>query len=119
MLLSATPHDGSTRSFASLMSLLDPTAISDPDHYTPEDFRSKGLVVRRFKKDICDQVSAGFQERETTCLREKALFTSPKAALESTQRRICQFAVNEGRRYHVRLWATTRSGANMNGRRSR
>jgi SNF2 family DNA or RNA helicase len=52
MLLSATPHDGSARSFASLMSLLDPTAISDPDDYTPEDFRSKGLVIRRFKKDI-------------------------------------------------------------------
>jgi hypothetical protein len=52
MLLSATPHDGSARSFASLMSLLDPTAISDPDDYTPDDFRSKGLVIRRFKKDI-------------------------------------------------------------------
>ena len=56
MLLSATPHDGSARSFASLMSLLDPTAISDPDDYTPEDFRDKGLVIRRFKKDIRDQV---------------------------------------------------------------
>jgi len=69
MLLSATPHDGSARSFASLMSLLDPTAIADPDHYTPDDFRSKGLVIRRFKKDIKDQVSADFQERETLCLR--------------------------------------------------
>jgi hypothetical protein len=38
MLLSATPHDGSARSFASLMSLLDPTAISDPEDYTPDDF---------------------------------------------------------------------------------
>lgn len=72
MLLSATPHDGSARSFASLMSLLDPTAISDPDFYTPEDFRSKGLVIRRFKKDIKDQVSADFQERKTTCLRQAA-----------------------------------------------
>lgn len=72
MLLSATPHDGSARSFASLMSLLDPTAISDPDDYTPADFRSKGLVIRRFKRDIRNQVSADFQERETTCLRTPA-----------------------------------------------
>ncbi len=126
ILLSATPHDGSARSFASLMSLLDPTAISDPDDYTPEDFRNKGLVIRRFKKDIRDQVSADFQERQTTCLRQpasaleeaayqallavqftqggqhkpgrqqelqrvglqKALFSSPAAALDSTVRRI-------------------------------
>ena len=42
ILLSATPHDGSARSFASLMALLDPTAISDPDDYTPVDYRDKG-----------------------------------------------------------------------------
>lgn len=126
MLLSATPHDGSARSFASLMSLLDPTAISDPDHYTPDDFHNKGLVIRRFKKDIKDQVQSDFQERNTVRLRkpasaheeaayrallaipftqggqhkagrqqelqrvgmQKALFSSPAAALESTQKRI-------------------------------
>ncbi|MCB1633622.1 MAG: DEAD/DEAH box helicase [Xanthomonadales bacterium] len=126
MLLSATPHDGSARSFASLMSLLDPTAISDPDDYTPEDFRDKGLVVRRFKKDIREQVGADFQERITEQLQEaaspqeeaayrallaipftqkgehragkqqelqrvgmqKAMFSSPFAALDSTGRRI-------------------------------
>lgn len=126
ILLSATPHDGSARSFASLMSLLDPTAISDPEDYTPEDFRNKGLVIRRFKKDIQDQVSADFKERRTTCLRQKAspeeeaafrhlleipftqsgehragkaqalqrvgmqkaMFSSPMAALDSTRRRI-------------------------------
>ena len=126
ILLSATPHDGSARSFASLMSLLDPTAISDPDDYTPEDFRSKGLVIRRFKKDIRDQVVGEFRERKTTCLHQaasaleeaayrallevaftqggqhkagrqqelqriglqKGLFSSPAAALESTEKRI-------------------------------
>jgi superfamily II DNA or RNA helicase len=72
ILLSATPHDGSARSFASLMSLLDPTAISDPDDYTPQDFREKGLVIRRFKKDIRDQVNAEFQERITERLSQKA-----------------------------------------------
>lgn len=126
ILLSATPHDGSARSFASLMSLLDPTAISDPEDYTPDDFKNKGLVVRRFKKDIKDQVSADFQERDTLQLRQnastqeeaayrallaipftqsgkynpgkpaelqrvgmqKGMFSSPAAALESTEKRI-------------------------------
>lgn len=72
ILLSATPHDGSARSFASLMSLLDPTAISDPDNYTREDFSDKGLVIRRFKKDIKDQVTEDFQERVVTELRQPA-----------------------------------------------
>lgn len=72
ILLSATPHDGSARSFASLMSLLDPTAISDPDDYTPEDFRDKGLVIRRFKKDIREQVEGDFRDRVTEVSRAKA-----------------------------------------------
>lgn len=72
ILLSATPHDGSARSFASLMSLLDPTAISDPEDYTPDDYKSKGLVIRRFKKDVKDQEAADFQERVTICLRKAA-----------------------------------------------
>lgn len=126
MLLSATPHDGSARSFASLMSLLDPTAISDPDDYTPDDFKNKGLVIRRFKKDVQDQFRTEFHDRRTLCLRQaasaeeeaayrallaipftqggshkagkaqalqrigmqKALFSSPMAALDSTTRRI-------------------------------
>ena len=91
MLLSATPHDGSARSFASLMSLLDPTAISDPDDYTPDDFKSKGLVVRRFKKDIREQVSADFQERVTTCLRQNA-----SAQEEAAYRALLDVAFTQG-----------------------
>jgi superfamily II DNA or RNA helicase len=72
ILLSATPHDGSARSFASLMALLDPTAISDPDDYTPRDYRDKGLVIRRFKKDIKGQVTGDFKERHTIKLTLQA-----------------------------------------------
>ncbi len=63
IMLSATPHDGKARSFASLMNMLDPTAIANPDDYAKEDFRDKGLVIRRFKKDIRDQVQQEFKER--------------------------------------------------------
>jgi superfamily II DNA or RNA helicase len=62
IMLSATPHDGRARSFASLMNMLDPTAIADPENYGPEDIQ--GLFIRRFKKDIHHQVTESFQERE-------------------------------------------------------
>ncbi len=63
IMLSATPHDGKARSFASLVNMLDATAITDPEHYTKEDFRP-GLVIRRFKKDVQDQVREAFSDRE-------------------------------------------------------
>lgn len=62
IMLSATPHDGRSESFASLMNMLDPTAIADPHDYKKEDI--KGLCVRRFKKDIKDQVQGAFKERK-------------------------------------------------------
>ena len=72
IMLSATPHDGRARSFASLMNMLDPTAISDPEDYAKEDFQGKGLVVRRFKKDIRDQVEDEFKERTVHSIAHKA-----------------------------------------------
>lgn len=61
VLLSATPHDGKPRSFASLMNMLDETAIPNPDEYGPDEI--KGLCVRRFKKDVRDQVEKSFPDR--------------------------------------------------------
>ena len=61
IMLSATPHDGRAKSFASLMNMLDPTAIANPNDYTSEDI--KGLCIRRFKKDVKDQVAGSFLER--------------------------------------------------------
>ena len=64
IMLSATPHDGKKESFASLMNMLDPTAIADPSNYGPEDIR--GLFIRRFKKDIKHQVTRQFRDRVIT-----------------------------------------------------
>jgi len=72
IMLSATPHDGRAKSFASLMNMLDPTAISDTENYVKEDFNNKGLVVRRFKKDIRDQVDSEFKERTVHSLKHEA-----------------------------------------------
>ncbi len=78
IMLSATPHDGKARSFASIMNMLDPTAIANPDDYTREDI--KGLFIRRFKKDIQNQVEKAFKERQIrqvpcrASVREEAAF---------------------------------------------
>ena len=71
IMLTATPHDGSAQSFASLMNMLDPTAIPNPDEYTEKDIKDsgddiKGLFVRRFKKDIQDQTNGKFMKRHVS-----------------------------------------------------
>lgn len=62
IMLTATPHDGKGQSVASLMNMLDPTAIADEENYTKEDIQ--GLLIRRFKKDIQNQVAGSFKERK-------------------------------------------------------
>ncbi len=47
LLLTATPHDGSHESFASLIEMLDPTRVPDPSKLKREDIED--LVVRRFR----------------------------------------------------------------------
>lgn len=47
LLLTATPHDGSQESFASLIEMLDPTRVSDPEYLQRQDIED--LVIRRFR----------------------------------------------------------------------
>ena len=63
LLLSATPHDGKPESFASLMNMLDPTAIADPSKYSKDDI--KDLYVRRFRKDVIADLRSSVKERDT------------------------------------------------------
>ncbi len=72
IMLSATPHDGKPESFASLMNMLDPTAIANPQEYAYSDFADKNLVVRRFKKDVKDQMAGEFPERQIQSLKRAA-----------------------------------------------
>lgn len=70
ILLSATPHDGKRESFASIMNMLNPTAIKNEADYGPADI--EGLFIRRFKKDIKDQVQGSFPERVVHTKRRRA-----------------------------------------------
>lgn len=72
IMLSATPHDGSAKSFASLLNMLDPTAIANPNDYSVDDFKDKGLVIRRFKKDIANQVQNEFKTRQIFTIKSNA-----------------------------------------------
>ena len=72
VMLSATPHDGSGKSFASLLNMLDPTAIANPNEYSADDFKDKGLVIRRFKKDIANQVKDEFKTRQIFTIKSNA-----------------------------------------------
>ena len=62
ILLTATPHNGKKDSFASLMRMLDPTVLPEGADYTREDVAH--LFVRRFKKDVREQMREDFPERE-------------------------------------------------------
>lgn len=72
IMLSATPHDGKAESFASLMNMLDATAIANPSNYTHEDFKDKNLIVRRFQKDVREEIAGEFPPREIKSLSKTA-----------------------------------------------
>ncbi|MFV9506790.1 MAG: DEAD/DEAH box helicase [Oscillochloridaceae bacterium umkhey_bin13] len=63
LLLTATPHDGNDRSFASLCALLDPSLVDHTGELRGDRYRAH--VVRRLKRHIVDPVSgtARFRER--------------------------------------------------------
>ena len=92
IMLSATPHDGKARSFASLVNMLDATAIADPERYTKEDFRP-GLVIRRFKKDVQDQVRETFRDRKVSTRRFPA-----SEAEEAAYEALLQIRLAQGKR---------------------
>ena len=66
LLLTATPHDGNDRSFASLCELLDPSLVNGRGELRGNHYREH--VVRRLKRHVKDATTGLplFKEREVT-----------------------------------------------------
>ncbi|NBW42061.1 helicase, partial [bacterium] len=98
LLTTATPHNGKARTFGQLISLLEPSAIADPNltEYSADDI--KPYFLMRFKEDIRSQLSEHLQEREVVPL---AKTTAPASAEEEKVfeqlSKIREFTKNGGR----------------------
>ena len=79
VLSSATPHNGKPESFAELMSLLDPTAVPDPDQVTAADIAH--LVVRRHKHSPDVETAVG--DRWAKRVEPTPILVTPRDAEES------------------------------------
>jgi len=63
ILTSATPHNGKSESFAELVSLLDPTAVSNPEQVDSKDIEH--LIIRRHRHspDVESEIKEQWAER--------------------------------------------------------
>ena len=79
LLTTATPHNGRAETFGRLISLLDPSVISDPDYrqYTAEEIR--GWFLMRFKEDVRAEAGRNLTDRQVVPL---SATTAPASAAE-------------------------------------
>ncbi len=84
LFLSATPHNGHTRSFTGLLEILDPVRFSQTDELTDvQRRRARQLVIRRLKRELNQQSAS-----PRFCRRNKPapllLYRDPREAALST-----------------------------------
>ena len=77
LLTTATPHNGKRETFGRLISLLDPSAIPDPDlrEYSAEDI--KGFFLMRFKEDVRQDAGENLTDRLVVPLTETTVNATP------------------------------------------
>lgn len=93
ILLTATPHNGKSESFASLIRMLDPTALPPRAAYTRADVEP--LFVRRFKSDVRNEIRQHFPERQVFQFRATA---SAAETLAFARLAELNLSIDQGRR---------------------
>lgn len=63
LLTTATPHNGRRETFGRLISLLDPSAIPDPDMREYDAADIKGFFFMRFKEDVREDAGENLTDR--------------------------------------------------------
>lgn len=93
LLTTATPHNGKRETFGRLISLLDPSAIPDPNlrEYGPDDV--KGFFLMRFKEDV--RADAG------DMLSERRVIPRQQTTIKATQPEETAYGVLESLRREV------------------
>ncbi len=81
LLLTATPHNGKGESFASLLRLLDPYAVVDPDRLD-RTIGGAPLVVRRLKPQVVKADGSRFSRRELHMLDVDRLRSRAERSLD-------------------------------------
>lgn len=78
LLTTATPHNGKRETFGRLISLLDPSAIPDPEfkEYTADDI--KGFFFMRFKEDVRNDAGEDLTDRQVIPLERTTTKASAK-----------------------------------------
>lgn len=76
LLLTATPHDGSQESFASLVRMLDPTRVPNPSEVHRADIND--LVIRRFRSSQAVERDLGTVVPERELIRREFALSEPE-----------------------------------------
>ncbi|WP_294540249.1 SNF2-related protein [uncultured Rhodoblastus sp.] len=106
LLLTATPHDGSHESFASLIEMLDPTRVPDPTDLHRADIED--LVVRRFRSspEVLAAIGKTVPKR-TLYRRDFPLSSSEEDAYEAIAELRLDLDAEGGRSRAIDLFRTT------------
>jgi SNF2 family DNA or RNA helicase len=77
LLTTATPHNGKRETFGRLITLLDPSAIPDPElkEYDAQDI--KGFFLMRFKEDVRDDAGENLTDRLLVPLDQTTVAATP------------------------------------------
>ncbi|PYP82900.1 MAG: helicase [Blastocatellia bacterium AA13] len=77
LLTTATPHNGKRETFGRLISLLDPSAIPDPDLRGYEAADIKGFFLMRFKEDVREDAGENLTDRLLVPIAETTIAATP------------------------------------------